>query len=533
MFSAPEQEGGHPAARRDQVIVGVAALILVASVGQLAWVWAARDRAPPPPQKPAPPAVASIAVLPFDNLSGDPGRRYFSEGVSEQLITELSRRPDLRVSARTSSFSFEGRQDDVKTIARKLGVRAVVDGSVREYGNRVRITAVLINPDDGFQIWTESYDRDLTDILVLQDEIARAITKALIGKLFGKAPVSVPIAAHGPINPEAYRAYLQGQAQLAQRTAATERKAIAFFEKTTALAPDYSDGFAALGWAHTILAINEGYGDQIEPAVAALKRALELDRTNVSALLAHAQLSILRWEWGVAADELTHVKAIHLDTAQAWHARATLYGYMGLPELALDATRRTVKLDPLSYIDKQNVGIYLMASGHPREATEAAKTALKQSPDHPDGLVLLCRSALAVGDVAQARAALEHLARLAGKEPSYHQVACKFRFDIATGNLQEARAVIETLEKQGPQPGVNASDFLTGYQLLGDFKKAAYWGGRAYDLREPWFFAQPYIDDTGMALFQTPEWKALENRPRYRQWKAVRERIKREMAPEG
>jgi len=164
----PTATAARPFEGKDWLLTGLIALVAVLLIVQLALDYSWR-RGTPPPSAPSTATVAasSIAVLPFANLSGDPKKVYFSDGIADQLITELAQTPSLRVAARSSSFAFRGKEVDVKTIAKALNVRAVLEGSVREDGNRVRIVAELINANDGFQIWSDSYDRDLTNILVL------------------------------------------------------------------------------------------------------------------------------------------------------------------------------------------------------------------------------------------------------------------------------------------------------------------------------------------------------------------------------
>ncbi len=199
--------------------------------------WLAREEPAPPPgvaasiaPVPAPlPQKASIAVLPFDNMSGDDAKVYFSDGISEEILNDLANVRALRVAARASSFSFKGKNTDIKTIARMLAVRTVLQGSVRQSGERIRITAQLVNASDGYVIWSSSFDRDLTDVLTVQDEIARAITASLTDRLLPhQLPKPKPRLA--AINADAYRAYLQGQYYLlGPRTPEGAVKALALF----------------------------------------------------------------------------------------------------------------------------------------------------------------------------------------------------------------------------------------------------------------------------------------------------------------
>ena len=226
------------------------------------------------------PAEASIAVLPFTNMSGDPSHEYFSDGLAEELLNDLANTRELRVAARTSSFAFKGRNVDIKEIARQLNVRTVLEGSVREYGGKVRISAQLINAADGYHLWSQTYDRALTDILTLQTEIAQAITTALTHNLLPAKPHE---GRPKTIAPEVYRDYLQGQYFFDQRTKEANAHAIELFKRVVAAQPDFADAYAALGYA---------YEDELhlyEPADAAATQAAAdaavtkaLDRSQAS-----------------------------------------------------------------------------------------------------------------------------------------------------------------------------------------------------------------------------------------------------------
>src|SRR3954468_21399157 len=213
---APMAAAPRPFDRKDWLLTGLIGLVAVLLLVQLAlgFSWrSTRSASQPMPQQ----AVSSVAVLPFANLSGDPSKAYFSDGIADQLISELARTPSLRVAARTSSFAFRGKDVDIKAIAKALNVRSVLEGSVREDGTRVRIAAELVDASNGFQIWSETYDRDLTNILALQDEIAGAIARALSKRFWGRVAATRPVD-RVRIDPEAYKFYLQGQFYLAQRT---------------------------------------------------------------------------------------------------------------------------------------------------------------------------------------------------------------------------------------------------------------------------------------------------------------------------
>ncbi|HVP84241.1 MAG TPA: hypothetical protein VMS78_05950 [Rhizomicrobium sp.] len=286
-----EDNAPHPTWGRTEVLLaGLLAFVLVTGAIEFAFFFSPRHIGSHPSTNES---LASIAVLPFANLSGDPTKRYFSDGIADQLISELSKTPALRVASRTSSFAVAQKNMDVKTLGKALNVKTVLEGSVREEGGRVRIAAQLVSASDGFEVWSNTYDRNLTDILSLQDEIARSITGALTQKLVGQKLAQVPHPQPRQIDPEAYRDYLQAQFFLAQRSEDSINRSIELLTKVTERAPDFADGYATMANAHATLAFNFDQQTHIAPALYAVKQALALDSNNITALAAHSTTSML------------------------------------------------------------------------------------------------------------------------------------------------------------------------------------------------------------------------------------------------
>src|SRR5436190_7272104 len=234
-----ESGGTLKPSRRDLQVLAILGVFLVIVGPPLTWALWPRPRpaiALPETAIEAPPN--SVAVLPFANLSGDPAKEYFSDGIAEEVLNDLANKPDLRVAARTSSFMFKGRNADITTIARALHVRAMLEGSVRDAGNRVRIAAQLINAADGFQLWSGTYDRDLTDILTVQSEIATAITAALVQKFLParRTVAKKPLA----IDPNAYRLYLQAKDLSHRGNEADLNQAAELLRAVAAKAPNFA-----------------------------------------------------------------------------------------------------------------------------------------------------------------------------------------------------------------------------------------------------------------------------------------------------
>jgi TolB-like protein/Flp pilus assembly protein TadD len=510
---------------RDWLLTGLICLVAVLLIVQLALDYRWHSASTPADNIPAPVMASSIAVLPFANLSGDPKKVYFSDGIADQLITELAQTPSLRVAARSSSFAFRGRDVDVKAIAKALNVRAVLEGSVREDGRHVRIAAELVDAANGFQIWSQSYDRDLTNILPLQDEIAHAITEAIAERFLGHA-VAANRAHPKPqaIDPEAYKAYLQGKYYFAQRTKEGISRAIDLFTRTTVLAPKYPDGFAALADAHATSALDFQIVGGVPAAIEAVGKALALDPNNATALMARATAELLQWNWRAAAADIRRLDQLRVNTAAAWHMRAIFFDYMGLTQFCRAAEERAIQLDPLSFIDHYNLALYRMREKRYDDASRIAAQAWALQPGNPDLQQLKVQIALARNDLAGAGRILSALTAQTG-ESSPYVAAGRFFIFVAKKDFAAARKLADSVAKQFPASGITANDLGIAYATTGDVSTAIRWFRRSVDLHEPQFL--PVIDtNPGLAkLYADPRWKALRKEPAVQDWQEARREI--------
>jgi TolB-like protein/tetratricopeptide (TPR) repeat protein len=308
----------------------------------------------------------SVAVLPFTNLSGDAARDFFSDGMSEELLNLLARVPGLQVASRTSSFAYKGRNVDIREVGRELGVETVLEGSVRQSGDRVRITAQLIDAETGFHLWSETYDRRLADIFQVQDEIAAAI----VGKLrIELAPQEQQMAVREKAptqNVEAYELYLQGRAVWKRRGEQNLLSAIDLYQKALGLDPGFARAHAALASAYVVLpgyTEEEGDEEKFRPlAVASARQALSID-PNIGE--AHAVLAQINAQRGNLLDaESGFFFAISLEpnepTPHHWYS--LLLGQVGRVDAAVEQARRAQELDPTSPVLAANLANnYLMA----------------------------------------------------------------------------------------------------------------------------------------------------------------------------
>ena len=288
----------------------------------------------------------SIAVLPFDNMSNDPDQEYFSDGISEEIINALVQIPDLKVSSRTSSFQFREEQD-IKSIGDALGVATVLEGSVRKSGNRVRVTAQLINISDGFHLWSQTYDRELTDIFAIQDELARSIVEALQFKI--NLPIRQLLTTE-TVNLEAYNSYLQAIYFMNKRNPAGLEKSIEYFEQGIAQDSLFAKAYSGLSNAYTIM----GSWGFAEPETAypkaeyAAERALELDKTLGSG---YTSLGAVRIFYGPDFQEAERLlnRAVEL-TPNDWKPHQLLSFVLiitGRKSAALSEAKKAYALDPL------------------------------------------------------------------------------------------------------------------------------------------------------------------------------------------
>ena len=517
----PAHPDTSPRTRRIFGVFLIAGVLLAVGLGLFAWGHSG-NTSDLVGDTSAPAGSNSIAVLPFVNMSGDTKQDYFSDGIAEEILNDLSNTPELRVAARTSSFAFKGRNTDIKQIARALNVRGIVEGSVRQVGQRVRIAAELVDASNGFQIWSESYDRELTDILSLQADIAHSITEAVAQHFLGHGVSATP-ARPTPqaIDPEAYKAYLRGQDYFAQRTRESIGRAVALFAETTKLAPQYADGFAALANAQATAALDYQVPDSLPAAIDAVNKALALDPNNPTALKARAIAELLQWQWRAAAADLRRMEELHANSASVWHMRAIFFDYMALPQFTGPAEEKAVQLDPLSYIDRYNLALYRMLEKRYDEAARISAEAWKLQPAQPDLHVLNIQIALGQNDLASAERTLATLVSQAG-ENSTDTVGARFYIEVAKKDFVSARKIVDAVAGSFPASGITATDVGTAYAMTNDVSSATKWYRRAYELREPQFPRVPYANPQLTKLFADPRWKTLRATSEIRDWEAAR-----------
>jgi adenylate cyclase len=347
------------------------------------WKWhprAAPDLAKPKPKEEnaAPAALASIAILPFTNMSGDPEQEYFSDGISEDIITDLSKIAGLTVIARNSSFTYKGRSVDIRTVGRELGVQSVLEGSIRRAGNRVRITAQLIDATNGAHLWADRYDRDLTDIFAVQDDVTQRIVEAL--KITLSPAEKERLAGSETHNVAAYDCVLRGREFMLakEKNLGTFQQAIKYFKEALEHDPNYSVAYACLGFGYMFdyqnrwsedpdksLTIAKGYADQ----------AIEKDPNEPLARCVAALAASYEKDLDRANEEVERAIKLNPSLALAHNLRGTIRTFSGQPLEAIPEIEQAMRIDPaMSGQFLHFLGLaYLMA-----EKYETAAALLRQ-----------------------------------------------------------------------------------------------------------------------------------------------------------
>jgi TolB-like protein/Flp pilus assembly protein TadD len=364
---------------------------------------------PPPPAVFAPPPH-SIAVLPFVNLSGEKEQEYFSDGLTEELLNSLSEINELQVAARTSAFSFKGTNADIGTIARKLNVGAVLEGSVRRSANTIRITAQLVNAVTGFHLWSKTYDRDLGDVLKLQTEIATAVASALKVTLLGDVAAKVELG--GTRNPAAFDAYLRGaKAYSSIRDTKDLPAMIAAYTEAIRLDPQYALAFAGRSFALSSAALEaeseattrEGF----DKAQADARQALALAPDLAQAHLALAFVSANTLNFTQAIEAYERALALAPGNAEVLRMSGAFAARMGRFDAGVAATRRAVVLDPLARQSHYALGQALYAARRYEEAVAAYAGVISLDPDFKAPYGSRGLAYYGLGDLQRARASCE------------------------------------------------------------------------------------------------------------------------------
>jgi TolB-like protein len=459
------------------------------------------------------PPPHSIAVLPFVNLSGDASQDYFSDGLTEELLNSLAEIEGLQVAARISSFSFK-EHPDIVTVAHKLNVAAVLEGSVRRSANTVRVTAQLINTVTGFHLWSKTYDRDLGDVLKLQTEIATAVASALEVTLLGD--VSAKIELGGTRNPAAFDAYLRGskaystmlnKANDLQSAATVYQSAAAAYTEAIRLDPNY-----ALAFAGRSMTLNRYAGFQIPPAQRGSYDKALADARRAIALapeLGEAHLALARvfeegfLDFANAGDEYSRALSLAPGNARVLQHYGTFAVNMGRTEAGLAASRHAVMLDPLSTDSHYRLGLAQWASRRYNEAAASFEEVITLDPDASRAYAWGGFAYYGLGDLQSARSSCE--AAVGGRR-GWILFCLALVYDKLGRHVDAEAMVTEARAELGDAP---AYQYAEVYAQWGNTAKALDWLDTAVRLRDPsqgWLKRDPLLDP----LRKEPRFLAIE-----------------------
>ena len=424
----------------------------------------------------------SIAVLPFANMSSDPEQEFFSDGISEEIINMLAQVPGLKVAGRTSAFSFKGKNQDLRIIGEQLNVDHILEGSVRKSGNKIRITAQLINVADGYHLWSEKYDQQLEDIFDIQDEISLAILNAIKIKLLGAVKESV--LRKYTDNTEAYQLYLQGRFYYNKSGEDGFIKAIDYFKAAIKIEPDYALAYAGIGYSYLyIWFFNYSAPENCLPqAKQAIQQCLQLDNeiSESHSVLGHMKLV---YEWDFAEASIEFKKAIDLNPnyAEAHFYYAFCMVLSGNQKEAIKHASIAYNLDPFSLWISFNVGIvYLMLEDFEKEL-EYGRRLVELEPNYFGGHLLVGGGLMNLKRYEEAVPECE-----IAVQQSYGSLTLRYLGLVygLVGEKVKVREVLEKMENLRTVRWVGNFDMSVVYMALGEFDKAFHYFEKAIEKHE-------------------------------------------------
>ena len=453
----------------------------------------------------------SIAVLPFTNMSADPENEYFCDGLAEELLNALAKIEELKVAARTSAFSFKGKNANVSDIGNALGVSTVLEGSVRKSGNRLRITVQLISAADGYHMWSERYDREMKDIFDVQDEITLAVVDALKVKLLGEEKAVV--LRRSIENPEAYELYLKGRHYYNKHTIEDWLKGIEYFEKAIEIEPEYAAAFAQIGLSYVTLSF---FGlssphETLPKGKAVVTRALEIDDQSAEGHAALANI-LFYYEWDWAAAEREFKRAVKLNPNDA-NTRWRLGLFLASRERfnkAVKEAERAVALDPLSLLVNLYAGFIYLLAGQLDGALKQFARMIEIEPRFHGAYWLEGAVYMAQEKYEEAVAAFEKSIALGGTPIVKSYLGCAYGL---WGKREQALAVLNELLETREKQYTTAFNIARVYNGLGEIDSACAWLDKTVEERN----GEIVFLNVGSKTGARKIWrKALRTDPRYR-----------------
>ena len=455
-----------------------------------------------PDQPNAVSAVKAIAVLPLANMSADPENEYFSDGMTEEIINALSKVPGVHVASRSSCFAFKGKKDvNVRQIGEKLGVSTVLEGSVRKVGNRIRIAAQLVDVESGYQLWSETYDRQMEDIFALQDDISRSIVGALKLQLIGDTAAVV-----APTNSlDAYTTYLKGRFHFNKFNETGLRKANDLFQHALLQDPGFARAYAGIADVWCDLADDWVAPDEAYPrAKSAAERALQRDPDLADAMTSVGKvLSWYEWKFAEAVRYLERAVALSPNNADAHWVLATALPPAGRLHESIDAVNRALQLDPLRVEFFAWAARLLLYARDYKGAIAQGMETFEIDEENGRGFVFVGSAYLAMGDAEQALDWFQHGQGLDKAVRSYDTMIVRALASL--GRAEEAQEILARLEAESREQYVRAEYLAMGHAAIGDFDGAFGALERAYQARS-----------AGLIYLQfDPGYDPLRDDPRY------------------
>jgi TolB-like protein len=462
----------------------------------------------------------SIAVLPFVNMSSDPEQEYFSDGLSEELLNRLAKNDQLHVAARTSAFQFKGQNLDIADIGRQLNVAHVLEGSVRKAGNRLRITAQLIQVDNGFHLWSETYERELDDVFAIQDEIAVAISEAMeieLGTSSNLAAGSKPTS-----NLEAYNLYLQARHLLAQRGDENMRRANELFAEAVALDPGFVSAWSGLAFNMCLL---YSYSPQISleeslaTTMSAAQRAIELDPDNSEAYTAVGRALAANWDWKGAQESFERAYALGPNDVGVLNLYADFLWQIGDIHEAINLKKQAYDLDPLSGVLAGDFAEMSAEAGQFEEALVAGERGKMLAPQSFARINSLWAVLVTSGDFEKAWSLVEATKQSSGEDTVLQYVLPRWQAALyyRQGNEESLRKLVDThisvhLDESEASHALEPA--LMGFYILSldGIEEALRWLEQAYREKDD-FLANTFYVYLPERISQDPVWLAFWNKP--------------------
>jgi len=455
-----------------------------------------------------PASFRSLAVLPLENLSGDKDQEYFVDGMTDELITDLARISSLRVISRTSVMQYKGTNKPLPQIAQELNVDAVVEGTVMRSGNRVRITAKLVQAPADKHLWAETYERDLRDVLALQGDVARDITDKVQVKLTSQEHARLSGAQ--PVNPEAYEAYLKGRYSMVKWTPESMELAVGYFHQAIEQDPQYALAYAGLAECYATALAPELGSQRIATAETFAKKALEIDDSVGEA---HTALAVIRylhgWDWSGAEIEFRKALALSPNSPDAHHWYSHFLLTMGRIEESQVESQRYLELDPLSPAATLHMGMHYLFARQYDKAIEWEQKTLRVEPNYVEAHRWLGRAYECKGMYPQALAEIQKAVDLSRESGQSERYLPSLAYIYArSGQTRKAQELLNTLNRTSEHTVRWPIDVAEVYVVLGDRQMAFEWLEKAYAQHE---------DSLPAILKVSPRFDPVRSDPRFQE----------------